>query len=57
MLRYLGWNEAADYALKGVEGADRAKTVTRDLYLQMGSAPTRLSTTEFGDAIIQHMDD
>lgn len=57
MLRYLGWNEAADFVIKGVEGAIRAKTVTRDLFLQMGSDARRLTTTEFGEAIIQHMDD
>jgi isocitrate dehydrogenase len=31
MLRYMGWNEAADYIIKGVEGAIAARTVTYDL--------------------------
>lgn len=55
MLRYMGWNEAADLIIKGISGAIKAKTVTRDLVLQMGGQATQLKTDEFGQAIIQHM--
>ena len=54
MLEYLGWNEAADRVVEGLEGAVLAKTVTYDLERQMDGA-TKLSTSEFGDAIIGHM--
>ncbi|MQC25905.1 MAG: NADP-dependent isocitrate dehydrogenase [Chloroflexi bacterium] len=56
MLRYLGWDEAADMILHGVGGAIEAKTVTYDFHRLMEGA-TKLKTSEFGDAIIQHMDD
>ena len=56
MFRYLGWNKAADRIIKGLEGAIAAKTVTYDFHRLMEGA-TRLSTTEFGEAIIRHMDD
>ena len=56
MFCYLGWSEAADLIVKGIEGAVAAKTVTYDLQRLMDGA-TLLSTSEFGDAIIQHMDD
>lgn len=56
MFCYLGWSEAADLIVKGIEGAVAAKTVTYDLKRLMEGA-TLLSTSEFGDAIIQHMDD
>ena len=55
MLRYMGWNEAADLVVKGIEGAIKARTVTRDLALQMGGQATQLKTNEFGDAIIANM--
>ncbi len=55
MLRYMGWNEAADLIIQGVSGAIKAKTVTRDLVLQMGGEATQLKTDEFGQAIIKHM--
>ena len=54
MLRYMGWKEAADLVIKGIEGAINAKTVTYDLHRQMEGA-TKLSTSEFGDAIIANM--
>jgi isocitrate dehydrogenase len=54
MLRYIGWTEAADLILSGIEGAIRARTVTYDFERLMDGA-TKLSTTEFGDAIISHM--
>ena len=55
MLRYMGWNEAADLIIKGIEGAIRAKTVTRDLVIQGIEGATQLKTDEFGQAIIKHM--
>jgi isocitrate dehydrogenase len=55
MLRYLGWAEAANYIIKGMEGAIKAKTVTYDFERLMEGA-TCLSSSEFGKAIIKHMD-
>ncbi|MGD2102482.1 MAG: NADP-dependent isocitrate dehydrogenase [Acidimicrobiia bacterium] len=54
MFRYLGWPEAADRIITGLEGAIGAKTVTYDLERLMEGA-TKVSTSEFGDAIIAHM--
>jgi isocitrate dehydrogenase len=54
MLRHLRWNEAADLVVKGVDGAIGAKRVTYDFARLMEGA-TELKTSEFGDAIIQHM--
>jgi isocitrate dehydrogenase len=54
MLRYLGWNEAADLIVKGVEGAITAKTVTYDFARLMEGAQ-EISTSAFGDAVIKHM--
>jgi len=54
MLRHLGWNEAADLIIKGVNGAIGARTVTYDFERQMEGA-TLLKCSEFGDAIIKHM--
>ena len=54
MLRYLGWDEAADRVIKGVEGAIRARTVTYDFYQMMRDA-TLMKTSEFGDAVIRNM--
>jgi isocitrate dehydrogenase len=54
MFRYMGWNEAADYINKGMEGAIAAKTVTYDFHRQMEGA-ILLKCSEFGDAIIDHM--
>ena len=56
MLRYMGWNQAADLIVRGMEGAIAAKTVTYDFHRLMEGA-TLLKCSEFGDAIIQHMDD
>jgi isocitrate dehydrogenase len=55
MLRYMGWNEAADLIIKGLDGAIHAKTVTYDFARQMDSA-TEVLTSGFGDAVIKHMD-
>ena len=54
MLRYMGWNEAADRIIDGISGAIEAKTVTYDLHRLMEGA-TKVKTSEFGDAIIEHM--
>jgi isocitrate dehydrogenase len=54
MLRHLRWNEAADLVVKGMDGAIGAKRVTYDFARLMEGA-TELKTSEFGDAIIQHM--
>jgi len=54
MLRYLGWQKAADLVLTGIQGAIDAKTVTYDLERQVEGA-TLLSCSAFGDAIIDHM--
>lgn len=55
MFRYMGWNEAADLIVKGMEAAISAKTVTYDFHRLMEGA-TRLKTSEFGDAVIRHID-
>jgi isocitrate dehydrogenase len=52
----MGWYEAADMIIKGMEGAIAAKTVTYDFHRLMDDA-TLLKTSQFGDAVIQHMDD
>lgn len=54
MLRHLGWNEAADYIIKGMEGAIGAGEVTSDFANQMEGAKA-ISTSEFGEAMISHM--
>jgi isocitrate dehydrogenase len=54
MLRHLGWTEAADLVVKGMDGAIGAKRVTYDFARLMDGA-TELKTSEFADAIIQHM--
>ncbi len=54
MLRYMGWPEAADLVIKGLEGAIRAKTVTYD-FARLTDDATEVKTSEFGDAIIGHM--
>lgn len=54
MLRHLGWLEAADLIIKGMDGAIGAKTVTYDFERLMEGAEL-LSSSEFGDAIISNM--
>ncbi|MGB2911697.1 MAG: NADP-dependent isocitrate dehydrogenase [Anaerolineales bacterium] len=54
MFCYLGWNEAADIILQGMEGAIAAKTVTYDFHRLMDDAAL-LKCSEFGDAVIKHM--
>ena len=50
----MGWTEAADLIVKGMEGAINAKTVTYDFERLMGGAKL-LKCSEFGDAIIENM--
>ncbi len=54
MLRHMGWTEAADLIVKGMEGAISAKTVTYDFERLMDDA-TLLKCSEFGNKIISHM--
>ncbi|NEX20672.1 NADP-dependent isocitrate dehydrogenase [Thiorhodococcus mannitoliphagus] len=54
MLRHMGWAEAADLVIKGVEGAIAAKTVTYDLHRLMDGA-TKLSCSGFGEAVVDKM--
>src|SRR5579875_217166 len=54
MLRHLGWNEAADLVIRGMEGAIAAKTVTYDFHRLMEGA-TLVSCSGFGRAIVAHM--
>ena len=54
MLRYLGWTEAADLIIKGMDGAIAAKRVTYDFARLMEGA-TEAKCSEFGDAVIAHM--
>jgi len=56
MLRHMGWIEAADLVIKGMQGAIEAKTVTYDFERLMPDAKL-LRCSEFGDAIIKHMED
>jgi isocitrate dehydrogenase len=54
MLRHLGWVEAADLIIKGMDGAIGAKTVTYDFARLMEGAK-EVKCSEFGRAIIDHM--
>ena len=54
MLRHMGWTEAADLIIKGVEGAIQSKTVTYDFARLMEGA-TQISCSSFGQAIIDRM--
>ena len=54
MLEHMGWDAAAEAVLRGMEGAVGAKTVTYDLERQMDGGRI-LKTSEFGQAIIEHM--
>jgi isocitrate dehydrogenase len=55
MLRYLGWREAADRIVRGMEGAIAAKTVTYD-FARLMSGAREVKCSEFGDAVIEWMD-
>ena len=54
MLEYMGWEEAADLIVKGIEGAISNKKVTYDFHRLMDSA-TLLKCSEFGQALIDNM--
>jgi isocitrate dehydrogenase len=54
MLRHLGWNEAADLIIVGMNGAIQEKTVTYDFERLMDGA-NLVSCSQFGDAIIAQM--
>lgn len=54
MLRYLGWTEAADLIIAGMEAAIAARTVTFDFHRLMPDA-TLLKCSEFGQAVVAHM--
>ena len=54
MMRHLGWNEAADLIVDGMNGAIQAKTVTYDFERLMDGA-TLVSCSDFGKAIIKAM--
>ncbi len=54
MLRYLGWTEAADLIVKGMDGAIGAKTVTYDFARLMEGAK-EVKCSEFGGAVTAHM--
>ena len=58
MLRYMGWTEAADLMIAGVDGAIGAKEVTYDFERLMraeGTDAKLLKCSEFGQAVIKHM--
>ncbi len=55
MLRYLGWTEAADLIIKGMDGAIAARIVTYDFARLMEDAK-QVKCSEFGDAVIAKMD-
>jgi isocitrate dehydrogenase len=54
MLRHLGWTEAADLVVKGMDGAIAAKHVTYD-FARLMSGATEVKTSQFADAMIAKM--
>jgi isocitrate dehydrogenase len=54
MLRHMGWNEAADLVIKGMDGAIGSKIVTYDFARLMEGA-NEVKCSEFGQAMIKHM--
>jgi isocitrate dehydrogenase len=54
MFRYLGWMEAADLVVRGMEGAIAARTVTYDFARMMPDA-REVRCSEFGAAVVEHM--
>jgi isocitrate dehydrogenase len=54
MFEYMGWNEAAELIVRGVESAIKSKRVTYDLARQMPGAK-EISTSDFGDQVIAGM--
>ena len=59
MLRYMGWTEAADLIIKGMDGAISAKTVTYDFERLMkaegDTQVKKVKCSEFGEAVVKHM--
>ncbi|MBJ6762644.1 NADP-dependent isocitrate dehydrogenase [Myxococcaceae bacterium JPH2] len=59
MLRHLGWHEAADLIIQGMDKAIAARTVTYDfarlMKLESQGTVTEVKCSEFGQAIIKHM--
>src|SRR5512143_3558489 len=54
MLRYMGWTEAADLIIKGMDGAIGDRIVTYD-FARLTEGATEVKCSEFGDAVINHM--
>lgn len=54
MFRYMGWTEAADLIIKGLETSIANKTVTYD-FARLMDGTTEIKCSEFGDAIIKNM--
>ena len=54
MLRYMGWTEAADLIIKGMDGAIGAKTVTYDFARLMEGAK-EVKCSQFADAVVGKM--
>ena len=54
MLRYMGWTEAADLIIKGMDGAIGAKTVTYD-FARLTEGAKEVKCSEFADAVIGNM--
>ena len=59
MFRHMGWTEAADLIIRGMDRAIAARTVTYDFarLMRQEGVPnvTEVKCSEFGKAIIQHM--
>jgi isocitrate dehydrogenase len=54
MLRYMGWDEAADLVIRGMDGAIGSKRVTYDFARLMDGA-TEIKCSEFGENVVRHM--
>ena len=54
MFRYLGWNEAADLIISGLNGAIGSKKVTYD-FARLMEGSTKIACSAFGDNIIENM--
>jgi isocitrate dehydrogenase len=54
MLRYMGWTEAADSLLRGIEKSIEQKCVTYDLERQMDDA-TLKTCSEFGESVADNI--
>ncbi len=55
MFNFMGWTEAEQLIERGIAGSIASKKVTYDFHRQMEGA-TKLKCSEFGDAVIEHMD-